>query len=949
MSNRNQALNLTIKVNGAEVDNTFKAINSNYYKLRNSVNKLTEGTEEWYEANRELAKVEVHRKKMIATQKSFREELQNTTSTTDEQTSAMTAFGQSFSDAFSSLKNGDIMGFRDGMKGVASGIGAATKAGLAFIATPIGAAIAVLTGIVLATREWSKYNEAAVEANRTTQQLTQLSGEALDSARVRATALEKTFGGDFKKNIEVAASLVNAFGISYKEAFDRIENGLIRGGKENGEFLDSMKEYPKLFAQAGFTVEDFQRIVNTGMDMKIYSDKLPDAIKEFSLAIMEETLPAREALENAFGKEFTNEIFTNIQNGSITSKDALGLIAAEAENIGMNAQQAQLLTADLFKGAGEDAGGALVIFEAVNTALNEQERALTPLEEGLKSVADANLRLEQAQNDALKSDQYAAFANEISVSWTNLKANFFEGLNSILEGFVSVDTAFRKFMFQSVQYTKDAFTIGADADWDKLGAQFDKKQKEMEIRAAAMRDAEKPKEEGAPDGKNDNGLKQQEAAKKKAEEALKLSDSKAKAAIAEEKKRLDAIDALEAEYKKKGEDREADSAIKKAELDQQRAIEKATSLGAEQELIDQITAEHQIKIDEAKLAEEEKELERLRSFEAKKLELENELELAKATTDEEKAAIRKEQELEKEEALFEDKMAKFEEEMSFLEMTEDEKNSVIEKLKEAHENTVLGIQKKATDEKIKDANRLNEEKKRLISDSLDAAISAAGAESKVGQALLIIKQILAARETAIQLGLFANKMALNVGEATGAAATGAAETAKVGFPQNIPLLIGFGIQIAGIISAVKSAASAKSGVKTSFARGGFTDLFGMGYKDSTGHEVAGDVHVNEYVVPEVVRRDPEVPPILNYLENKRKKKLGLYADGGDASGDLQTSSTPIPSRGTSENRQILLLEAILAALGITGDIFFGFEAEQKRQEAEAKLNKIKERSKIKRK
>lgn len=154
---------------------------------------------------------------------------------------------------------------------------------------------------------------------------------------------------------------------------------------------------------------------------------------------------------------------------------------------------------------------------------------------------------------------------------------------------------------------------------------------------------------------------------------------------------------------------------------------------------------------------------------------------------------------------------------------------------------------------------------------LNAAITAAGAESKIGQALLIAKQLMAVKETAIQLGLFANKMALNAGEATGAAATGAAETAKVGFPQNIPLLIGFGIQIAGIISAVKNAGKAKAGVKTSFARGGFTDLFGMGYKDSTGHEVAGDVHVNEYVVPEVVRRDPEVPPILNYLENKRKR------------------------------------------------------------------------------
>ena len=40
-----------------------------------------------------------------------------------------------------------------------------------------------------------------------------------------------------------------------------------------------------------------------------------------------------------------------------------------------------------------------------------------------------------------------------------------------------------------------------------------------------------------------------------------------------------------------------------------------------------------------------------------------------------------------------------------------------------------------------------------------------------------------------------------------ATAAGTAETAKVGFPQNIPLLIGYAAQAAGIISTVKSAVS----------------------------------------------------------------------------------------------------------------------------------------------
>ena len=55
---------------------------------------------------------------------------------------------------------------------------------------------------------------------------------------------------------------------------------------------------------------------------------------------------------------------------------------------------------------------------------------------------------------------------------------------------------------------------------------------------------------------------------------------------------------------------------------------------------------------------------------------------------------------------------------------------------------------------------------------------------------------------------------LKASEATVATATGAAKTAAVGFPQNIPLLIGYALQAAGIIGAITSAVrGAKSAAK----------------------------------------------------------------------------------------------------------------------------------------
>ena len=69
-----------------------------------------------------------------------------------------------------------------------------------------------------------------------------------------------------------------------------------------------------------------------------------------------------------------------------------------------------------------------------------------------------------------------------------------------------------------------------------------------------------------------------------------------------------------------------------------------------------------------------------------------------------------------------------------------------------------------------------------------------------------------------------------VARSTVAVAEGSAQTAKVGFPQNIPLLIGYAAQAVGIISAIKDATSAakSSGVATvSTPRGASAPAFNV--------------------------------------------------------------------------------------------------------------------------
>lgn len=90
----------------------------------------------------------------------------------------------------------------------------------------------------------------------------------------------------------------------------------------------------------------------------------------------------------------------------------------------------------------------------------------------------------------------------------------------------------------------------------------------------------------------------------------------------------------------------------------------------------------------------------------------------------------------------------------------------------------------------------------------DAVINALGAETAAGKAALIAKQFILAKELFLEVKrtIAFSKSAL--AQSKIAVATGAAQTAKVGFPQNIPLLVLYAAQAVSIIKTVIDATKA---------------------------------------------------------------------------------------------------------------------------------------------
>lgn len=346
-------------------------------------------------------------------------------------------------DSIDALKSGDFTGFASGVKEGFTGMKAAANSFfVSLLANPITAIVvglaALATGAFLAAKKFINYNQSIEESILITEQMTNVTGKAADSIRNQARAISDTFGTEFKDNLKAAKSLVEDFGISYDEAFEMIKTANVTGANSTGELFENINEFGGLIANAGYDAKQFIGILNAGIDLDIYKNKLPDAIKEASISLTEQTDATREALTNAFGAAFTDDILNRIKNGKTTVAGALNEIAEISKKTGLNNQQYAQLTADIFRGAGEDAGGAVKIFEALTLATENAEKPLNKLEKATLAVADSQIELRKAKDSALKSDTLQVFLKVFTVVWNKVKTTFFTVISFIKDNFGSV-------------------------------------------------------------------------------------------------------------------------------------------------------------------------------------------------------------------------------------------------------------------------------------------------------------------------------------------------------------------------------------------------------------------------------------------------------------------------------------------------------------------------------
>lgn len=278
----------------------------------------------------------------------------------------------------------------------------ASKA-LGFIGIGVGVA-AVTEGVTAIATEVKETISEFDNLRKQISQLTGASGEELDSMTSSVAAIAKTFDKDFNEVLITANTLSKQMGITQEQALAKIKTGFLAGADAGGQFLDQVQEYAPQFKAAGASADDLLLIITQSVKDGIFSDKGADVVKEFGFRIREQTSTTRDALENAFGEKFTGELFANINNGSISTVDALKLVSRGLNETELTASQTQTIIADVFGGPGEDAGLDYLkslqnMGGAMSDLINTSNIYVQRQQELLKSEED----LAAAQNELTKT------------------------------------------------------------------------------------------------------------------------------------------------------------------------------------------------------------------------------------------------------------------------------------------------------------------------------------------------------------------------------------------------------------------------------------------------------------------------------------------------------------------------------------------------------------------
>lgn len=351
---------------------------------------------------------------------------------------------------------------------IGDGAKALGKTLLGLLSNPVFLAIAGIAAAGAAFKWWYDYNAGLVEATRLTQQFTGKSGDDLKAFRNEVQAVADSFNADFRETLIATNALSKQFGISANEALQLVKDGFLAGGDANGEFLDTLKEYPAYFKEAGISADQFVAIVTQTNKMGIFSDKGVDAIKEANLRLREMTKATAAALD---GIGISSEqVQKDLQTGTKTTFDVIQDVSAKLAKLPDNAATVGAAIADIFGGPGEDAGlQYLRTLKDISTNMDEVKGKAGVLAQLQEEQLQSQIELQNAL-----SGLFDATGGNFETLTTQAKIFVNQGLTAIIKGVIDVVNYLIELYNESVLIRAiwNGIVAGFKTTFDTLGNLF---------------------------------------------------------------------------------------------------------------------------------------------------------------------------------------------------------------------------------------------------------------------------------------------------------------------------------------------------------------------------------------------------------------------------------------------------------------------------------------------
>ncbi len=326
---------------------------------------------------------------------------------------------------FSMIKNGDIVGGLDAIKGSIQGVTENWRLmGKAFLTNPLTLTLAALSGIVYGFKQILDYNSEQLPKMLLIQNAFGDMGEEADILRQKINGVEDTYGVAFERILSTVDS-ISSSGLSTEvEAIEMIKKGLSTAPDAN-EFLGKLDEAASKARQTGISLTEVLNLTKALQGTAIDPGKIYGGIEKAS-ARLQSSISENTELVSVFGETFARDILTKVQSGEITTVQALESVRRKGEEINITIGQQAELGKSLFGKLAANAGAYTETLRLVGEAYTDQYADLTDLQIATQELADRNYELAVAKDAALKSDSLLALKQEFNIFFKRIQIGFYD-------------------------------------------------------------------------------------------------------------------------------------------------------------------------------------------------------------------------------------------------------------------------------------------------------------------------------------------------------------------------------------------------------------------------------------------------------------------------------------------------------------------------------------------